>query len=387
MTRFVGLLATVLLVALCSSSASAQPVGAPFQVNTYTPGVQDAPSIAPLPAGGFVVVWESAGQDGDDLGIFGQRHSSNGARQGTEFAVNTFTTGPQGVPAVSSAADGSFVVVWQGYGDNSQDGDYSDIFARRYSNTGTPLGSQFEVNLPLVGFEGAAAVATTASGFVVVWDNYDDVMARRYDSAGMPQGLPFPVNTQTASFQGTASVAATTDGGFVIAWEGDVAGDGTDYDVFARRFNSSGAALGTEFQVNTATIGYQYAPAIAATLSGGFVVVWSSYPNIGSYRSIFGQRFNGAGALLGSEFPVESADGTDAGEPHVGADQSGNFVVVWSSATPVEAPLAVLSRRYTAAGVPLDSVAPVDNPGSNAFQPAVEVAPDGRHVVAWRRDG
>lgn len=286
MKALAGLLAAVVLAAY-PVAAPAQPLGTPFQVNTFTAGVQDVPAVGVAPGGDFIVVWESAAQDGDDFGVFGQRHSSTGAKQGTEFQINTFTTGPQGVPVVNIAADGSFVVVWQGYGDNADQSDYGDIFGRRYSSSGTPLGSAFEVNLPLVGFEGAAAVTTTASGFVVVWDNYDDIFARRYDSLGNPQGLPLPVNASALGFQGTAGVAATPDGGFVIAWESDVSGgDGTDYDVFARRFNGAGAPVGTEFQVNTSTTGYQYAPSIAATTNGGFVVAWTSYAYVGDRKSV-----------------------------------------------------------------------------------------------------
>ena len=50
-------------------------------------------------------MWESAGQDGYDLGVFGQRFSSTAALQGTEFAINSYVFGPQGVPAVGTAAE------------------------------------------------------------------------------------------------------------------------------------------------------------------------------------------------------------------------------------------------------------------------------------------
>jgi hypothetical protein len=74
MKRLVGLLSTALAVAVCPLTVRAQPVGNPFQVNSYTAGAQDAPSVALDANAAFVAVWESAGQDGDDLGIFGQRY-------------------------------------------------------------------------------------------------------------------------------------------------------------------------------------------------------------------------------------------------------------------------------------------------------------------------
>jgi hypothetical protein len=43
-----------------------------FQVNAYTLGAQDLPSIA-ASASGFVAVWKSSEQDRSGYGVFGQR--------------------------------------------------------------------------------------------------------------------------------------------------------------------------------------------------------------------------------------------------------------------------------------------------------------------------
>ena len=68
-----------------------------FQVNTFTADDQKTVSVADLGDGGFVSVWRSFGQDGDNLGIFGQRFEADGTPvlkvDGTpdEFQVNTTT--------------------------------------------------------------------------------------------------------------------------------------------------------------------------------------------------------------------------------------------------------------------------------------------------------
>jgi hypothetical protein len=41
-------------------------------VNTWTTDWQTNPSITSLPNGGFVVVWQSNGQDGSDFGVYGR---------------------------------------------------------------------------------------------------------------------------------------------------------------------------------------------------------------------------------------------------------------------------------------------------------------------------
>jgi hypothetical protein len=390
-----GLTATLLLSV---GRSAAQPVGNAFQANTFTAGVQGSPVVSSAPSGNFVVVWESLGQDGDYIGIFGQRYNANGTKPEGEFPANSFTAGEQSTPDVSVGGDGSFVVVWQGEGPNS---DFSDVFARRFASTGAPQGSEFQVNAPVSGsYEGAAAVAKTSSGFVVVWDDYDDVFARRFDATGAPLGGPFQVNTATQGFQGSADVAATADGGFVVAWEDgdfDAPGqDGDGYGVFARRYDATGNATGMQFQVNSTTVGDQYSVAVSGPPGGGFVVVWQSYDlDAPDDAAILGQRFDGGGATTGSEFRVNAAPSEEADHPDVASDQFGNFIVVWSAPNAPGAATTILERRFEGAGTPMAgptpvNVAPTPAPaGMSPLQsvPVVSAASDGRYVVAWQREG
>src|SRR5262245_50183707 len=88
------------------------PVGPEFQVNTYTTNLQAYTQSAIDADGDFVIVWASRNQDGDELGIFGQRYNAAGVPQGIEFQVNSITTARQHNPAVAMDADGDFVVAW-----------------------------------------------------------------------------------------------------------------------------------------------------------------------------------------------------------------------------------------------------------------------------------
>ena len=58
----------ILAVAATPSAGAGLPVpmGAQFQVNTYTNDSQVLPAIAADAAGDFVVVWESSGSSGGD---------------------------------------------------------------------------------------------------------------------------------------------------------------------------------------------------------------------------------------------------------------------------------------------------------------------------------
>jgi hypothetical protein len=67
------------------------PQGDEFQINSYTNGIQVLPSVAVTGTNQFVVVWESNGQDGSNLGVFGRRYDRGIA--GGEFQINSYTTG------------------------------------------------------------------------------------------------------------------------------------------------------------------------------------------------------------------------------------------------------------------------------------------------------
>jgi hypothetical protein len=146
-------------------------VGAEFQVNTYTTNAQNSPAVAADADGDFVVVWTSQyGQDGSSGGVFGQRYTSAGAAVGAEFQVNTYTTGYQGDTAVAAAANGDFVVVWEPY--YQDDGNSIGIFGQRYTSAGAAVGGEFQVNTYTTREQYFSAVAAAANGdFVVVWSS------------------------------------------------------------------------------------------------------------------------------------------------------------------------------------------------------------------------
>lgn len=124
--------------------------------------------MAALPAGGFVVVWMSSGQDGDFDGIYGQRYNSTGQPEGLEFQVNTYTTSFQWYPAVAALPAGGFVVVWESFG---QDGAFNGIYGQRFNTTGQPEGSEFQANHFTLSDQSRPVVsAFNSDNFVVVWD-------------------------------------------------------------------------------------------------------------------------------------------------------------------------------------------------------------------------
>lgn len=371
-----------------STPAAGQPIGPEFQVNTYTTGRQYRAKVAGNAAGSFVVVWWSAGQDGDGYGVFAQRYDASGAPAGDEFQVNLATTGDQREPAVAVDDSGEFTVVWESalsYGSPDV------VVGRRFDQTGQPLGGEFEIGEgDGQAFTGLAVAPASAGGVVVVWPGSvpigpggsSGLVARRFDSTGLPLGDGFLVNSSGATTD-YPSVATSPDGSFVVAWS-ESNGPDSGYDVFARRYDAGGLPLDGEFQVNSFTSSNQMYAVVATSAAGDFVVAWVSDEQDGSQKGVFGQRFDSSGNRVGAEFRANVFTGFNQWFPTVAAEPDGEFVVGWMSPTSDGGDYDVYLRHFDESARPLSGDLLVNTYTSN-FQgiPKVAATGSGEFVVVW----
>jgi hypothetical protein len=330
---------------------SGPPLGPEFRVNTYTTGYQQNPSVAADSAGNFVVAWASGGGYGGPApDIQGQRYASSGAPLGTEFRVNTYTTGAQSAVDVAAGQAGNLAVVWTSEG---QDGSSTGIFGQLYNPIGIPLGTEFRVNTYTTGQQYGASVAAGTGTFVVTWTSgggyggpAPDIFGQRYLGDGTPLGTEFRVNTYTTNVQTRPAVASAPDGDFIVVW--DSAGqDGSSAGVFGQRFASSGAPLGPEFRVNTYTTDLQYGASVAADADGAFVVVWTSTGGYGGTPAdVFGQRYASNGTPLGPEFRANTYTTSAQDRAAVAAAPLGHFIVTWDSVGQDGSLTGVFGQRY-----------------------------------------
>ena len=142
-------------------------IGSEFQVNTYTASDQYLPSVATLSNGNFVVTWTSDGQDGSSWGVYAQIFTNDGVKSGSEFQVNTYTASDQQAPFIATLSNGNFVVTWTSY---LQDGSDAGVYAQIFTNSGVKSGSEFQVNTYTASGQYDPSVATLSNGnFVVTW--------------------------------------------------------------------------------------------------------------------------------------------------------------------------------------------------------------------------
>jgi hypothetical protein len=105
------------------------------------------------------------------------------------------------------------------------------------------------------------------------------------------------------------------DGDFVVLWRSIGQDDGGQGGPIGRRFGSSGAAVGGEFQVNVYTDGQQDSGALAMDADGDFVAVWKDWQQY----AIIGRRFFQS---AGPELDID-------GDGELGALTDGLLVLRW----------------------------------------------------------
>lgn len=323
-----------------------QPVflGSDFEVSSNNTRRQEHPAIATTANNGFVIVWQSDGQDGDNWGIQGRRFGSNGCEIGAEFQVNSSAMGPQTAPAVSSDSTGRFVVAWQ-----TNNGGDLNILGQRYTSSGNSDGSSFSI--PELNYdEEAPSIAHLTNGyFAVGWDEGLGNVQMQVFSDGDTDDASMQVNSHTTGSQGKVAIASDDNDNLVAVWHSEQ--DGSGHSVHGQRYEFSAAGgldkVGSEFQINTYTTGSQQYPRIAVRGSGEFVVVWQSENQDGSDFSIQGQRYNSDGATMGGEFQVNTITTGRQDQPAVAFDDNGHFLIVWRSANEIH------GQRYLSDGSPL----------------------------------
>jgi hypothetical protein len=309
--------------------AAGTPLGPEFQVNSYTTGAQRRPAVAMNGSGAFVVVWESEnGQDGSDVGVFGQRYDAGGNALGAEFRVAVATFGTQWLPSVGIGGDGSFVVVWDGH---VQAATYRGVHGRRFDASGNAVGGDFFVTW----FAGYTAMSMNDAGEFVVATS--GMRGRRFDASANALGPDFPLETNPYVFA-RPSIAIDATGDFVATWARAAYVVGRSFDAFG-----NGGPL---FAVNSYTTGEQRQPSVAMFPSGEFVVVWWDQSPTGN-NDTFGRRFDAAANPLGPDFRINAyTTGGQLGGV-VATTSSDTFVVAWENLPPSPAGRSIVARRWT----------------------------------------
>ncbi len=364
------------------------PAGPQSRVNEARAGIQAVSSSAALEDGGYVLIWASL--PGTGYLFKGQRYDSNGDAVGSEFQVASLATSNQSsFTSTTGLQDGGFIVAWEN-GHNATDGSGSAVQAQRFDSSGQPAGAAFVVNELTTGNQNGVALTTLADGsFVATWTTnqpasggtLNEVKGRLFDSSGAALGSEFLVNTTTVGNQTGSSLAALQTGGFLATW---LSGSGASGSLNGQFFDSAGAKLGGEIALAGAGPGYPLEPSVTELADGRIVIAWRNVPDSGSGDTINGRIFDSSGAPIGGEFLISNPGGNpQAGSPQVEALPDGGFVATWSHPGGTDVSTAVWARIYDPSGTPGTSF--LANTAAALFEGGSRtlVTNAGDIVVAW----
>lgn len=319
---------------------------------------------------------------------------------GSDTQVNTTTSGIDTLPAIAALSGGGYVVVWTTFPNDPTidffDGDViapaSDVRAQVYDASGNAVGSEITVPTTTANGQLYPSVAGLQNGgFVVTWtsDLQDGtgsdgfgIFGQLFNASGAAVGSEFAINTTTALDQLQSSVTVLNDGTFVVAWTSEQAED--ILDVRAQRYAENGTALGSEFLVNTTTADTQRFQDIAPLGADGFVVVWASLNQDGNEWGIYGQRYGANGAPAGSEFLVNATTSDTQVFPSVAELSGGGFVVTWTGSIAGVEDGDIYGQVFDASGnaVGTEIIVSTSNSGLQTSSQVVGLV-DGGFVVTW----
>jgi hypothetical protein len=316
-------------------SATGNRTGGELLVNTTTAGDQEKPAAAMNDAGDLVVVWASMTDVDSAYEIMG-RLFHNGVPAGPEFAVNTTWRLSQTEPDVAIDSAGGFVVVW----DTWTDGNDRDVIARLFTRDGAPSGPEFTVNTTLAYSQARPAVKYFNNGsFVIVWESWRQdsntpagygVYGRRFSAGGAPLTPEFAVNTTVENSQWFADVETFSDNSFIVVWC-SWEQDGYDGSIVMQKFASDGNRVGEEVMVNSTTSYYQWLPRIRKFEDDGFAIVWSSWKQDGSREGVYCRLFDSNMHSMSFETRVNSTTTSFQWEPDIVTTGTREIRAVWSS--------------------------------------------------------
>ncbi|MEM7581987.1 MAG: hypothetical protein AAF560_01285 [Acidobacteriota bacterium] len=307
-----------------------------------------------------------------------------------DTAVNTYTTGDQSRSAVAADGQGRFIVVWVSSG---QDGDGTGIFGRRFGSDGQPIGDELLINEVTAGNQGEPQVSADDSGnFIVVWQGPGsgsniDIFGRRFDSSGSAIGPDFQINENTAVSQRTPAVALADDGSFLTVWS-------NSEELVGRHFDDASAPTTGDF---TIAFDDSYGPNgfrsfhrrdVEALPAGDFVIVWHDHLYTGYNYSYYDMIL---GAVIDSQSTQVTTFNAAAGSPAeqqrapaLAAKADGGFVVVWGGYTNYAGNSRVLGRRFSSSATPQGSLFDPTPAGDDFLRPAaISAVGEDRFLVVW----
>jgi hypothetical protein len=359
---YIAVIGCVIAVFLISGlplvrAADRTPVGPPLQLSPRDTQPHRRPDVAADSRGNAVVVWQMGAESPD---IFVQLLNAGGAPRGVALRVNGTISGSQRRPVVAMAANGNFVVAWDGAGP----GDTQGIWLRRFNAAGSPLGADILVNTTREGDQLNPAIAMQSDGaFVVVWEGVvpgdsAGVAFRRFTAEAFPRDMadqvPYPTPQPACSTRGAPDVALAPTGALAIVWEAYACDPLTFAETFSivlQRYDGSGASLNGSVLAAADGGARVGEPAIAFAGSDSIVAGWARRPTGDAQALIEAVRLTAAGGLITEPTIVSAPQPAPRSGPQIVVDDEAMTTIAWADqSAPGGVALGVAARLLDPTG-------------------------------------
>jgi hypothetical protein len=223
------------------------------------------PALAPLPDGGFVIVWADKRTDER---IRAQRYAIDGSKNGAEFRANTLP-GLHRVPMVAALANGNIVIAWR-----ARSAAPLLVHLQIFDGNG-PVGTEQTTALDVTD---VAMCALDSGRFVIAhvrsaFDGeagFDTTVAQAsvFEANGTFANLRFAATNAARIQSAWPTLVPLAGERFLLAWtEANVDTPAAGINVAARIFSAQGG-IGQPVQVNTRSGGQRFSLSAAATALG-----------------------------------------------------------------------------------------------------------------------
>lgn len=272
----------------------------------------------------YMVAWQAQSRI-TGLDIFGRITAASGVGVAALFPIST-AAGLQVSPSVAyESTVGQYLATWSDLGT----GNTSAIRLRRFSTSGTAIGS--EITVSAAGTDAwDSRIACGGGRCVVVWfhdlgNGTGRILARNYDSLGNPTTGPVTLSeTATVGFPDIACNWGASH--CLVSWEQVASGW---YDIIAVGLTGS-LTPSPRVWVGTAS-GHQRYPRVGYT-PGTYLVTWQDGRS-GTSWDIWGQRLSTSFQLAGSNLNLFSGVYHEYAPAVAGLDTTSQLAVVYATDT------------------------------------------------------
>lgn len=226
-------------------SASGKVGANEFQVNQATSFNQRSPALATLSNGNIVVAWiseqerfRSSVNSAGSVDVYARIFDDAGQAVSNEVLINSGNNVCAN-PSIAPLAAGGFTVVWSEKDLQSRSNNW-EIVGRTFSAGGVASGGDFKINTHTFGDQYRPKIAAVGNDCAVVWTSlsqdgsWEGVFGRLLQGGTIPSGNEFRANTRTVSRQIYPAISAMGADRFFVSWSSFV--ETTSFDLFGRSY-------------------------------------------------------------------------------------------------------------------------------------------------------